>query len=141
MTNDLTNSKRDRQNILNNRYALEKAEEHLELGGIDYQDSVVFTKQQLMALFGVSETTIERYISSHADELKNNGYKVLKGQALKEFLNTTGGIFINEGTKRTVLGIFTFRAVLNIAMLLTESDRARLIRSRILDIAIEVVAE
>jgi len=141
MVNDLTNSQRDRQNILNNRYALEKVEEHLGLGGILYQDNMVFTKQQLITIFEVSDTTIERYIASHGAELKANDYKVLRGQALKDFLNATGGVFINEGTKITALGIFTFRTVLNIAMLLTESDRARLIRSRILDIVIEAVAE
>jgi hypothetical protein len=141
MVNDLTNSKRDRQNILNNRYALEKVEEYLAFGGISYQDSVVFTKQQLVALFDVSESTIEKYLASHAEELKINGYKVLRGQALKDFLNSTGGTVTDYGTKTTALGIFTFRAALNIAMLLTESDRARMIRSRLLDIVIEVVAE
>jgi hypothetical protein len=141
VTNDLTNSQCDRQNILNNRYALEKVEEHLALGGFAYDDTVVFTKQQLVALFEISESTIERYIASHTEELKANGYRVLRGQALRDFLNTTGGIFTDEGSKITVLGIFTFRAAINLAMLLTESDRARMIRSRILDIVIEVVAE
>ncbi len=141
MINDLTNSQRDRQNILNNRYALEKVEEHLALGGIAYEDTLVFTKQQLVALFEISESTIEKYLASHSDELKVNGYKVLKGQVLKNFLNTTGGVVTDYGSKTTVLSIFTFRAVLNIAMLLTESDRAKIIRSRILDIVIEVVAE
>lgn len=72
---------------------------------------------------------------------KNNGHRVLKGKVLKDFLNTTGGVLINEGTNITVLGIFTFRATLNIAILLTESDCARLIHYRILDIVIEVVVE
>lgn len=141
MVNDLTNSQRDRQNILNNRYALEKVEEHLALGGLVYDDTVVFTKQQLVALFEISESTIAKYLASHAEELKTNGYKVLKGQALKNFLNATGGVVTGYNTKITVLSIFTFRALLNLAMLLTESDRARMIRSRILDIVIEVVAE
>jgi len=82
MVNDLTNSQRDRQNILNNRYALEKVEEHLGLGGILYQDNMVFTKQQLITIFEVSDTTIERYIASHGAELKANDYKVLRGQTL-----------------------------------------------------------
>jgi hypothetical protein len=141
MANDLTNSKLDRQNILNNRYALEKIEEHLALGGIIYEDTIVFTKQQLVALFGISESTIEKYLANHADELRENGYKVLKGQSLKNFLSTTGGVVTDYGSKTTVLSIFTFRAMLNIAMLLTESDPARLIRSRVLDIVIEVIAE
>lgn len=141
MANDLTNSQLDRQNILNNHYALEKIEEHLGLGGILYQDTLVFTKQQLADLLEISESTIEKYLNSYSEELKNNGYRVLRGQALKDFLNTIGGVGIDYGTKITVLSIFTFRATLNIAMLLTESDRARMIRSRILDIVIEVVAE
>ena len=33
MNKDLTNSPNDRQNILNNRYALEQAQTHLSLGG------------------------------------------------------------------------------------------------------------
>lgn len=37
--------------------------------------------------------------------------------------------------------MFNFRALLNIAMLLTESERAKEIRSRILDIVMDVVAE
>jgi len=37
--------------------------------------------------------------------------------------------------------VFTFRAVLNLAMLVTESERAKAIRSRMLDIVLDVVAE
>jgi hypothetical protein len=40
MTKDLTSSPRDRQNILNNRYAIEKIEEHLGLGGIYYEEEL-----------------------------------------------------------------------------------------------------
>jgi hypothetical protein len=56
---------------------------------------MVFTKQLLVALFEVIDTKIERYIATHGAELKTNGYKVLRGQALKDFLNATGGVFIN----------------------------------------------
>ena len=51
------------------------------------------------------------------------------------------GTVTNYGTKTSVLGVFTFRATLNLAMLLVESDRARAIRSRILDIVIDIIAE
>lgn len=50
MTKELTESSHDRQNILNNRYALQKAEQHLALGGVSFQGETVFTKQQIMVL-------------------------------------------------------------------------------------------
>lgn len=46
-----------------------------------------------------------------------------------------------ESLKAPVLGLFKFRAVLNLAMLLTESQQAKIIRSRLLDIVIDVMAE
>lgn len=140
-TTDLTTSQRDRQNILNNRYALEQAEQYLSLGGLQYNGETVFTKQQLIELFEVSDATVERYLSTCSDELKANGYTLLKGKKLRDFKGLTHGTLINEGTKTSILGIFTFRAVLNFAMLLTESEPARIIRSRLLDIVIDVMAK
>lgn len=141
MANDLTESVNDRQNILNNPYALQQAEKHLELGGTFFNGELVFTKQQVMALFEIGDATIERYLASHAEELKCNGYQVLRGINLKDFKSLAFGTLINEGTKTSVLGIFSFRAVLNLGMLLTESEPARLLRSRLLDIVLDVMAE
>ncbi len=138
---DLTSSKHQRQNILNNRYALRAAEQHLALGGVTFHDETVFTKQQVVALFDISEATVERYIAQHGDELKVNGYQVLKGRSLKEFKDLMDVTLINEGNKAPVLGLFSFRAVLNLAMLLTESESAKAIRSRLLDIVMDVLAE
>jgi len=141
MANDLTNSPIERQNVLNNRYALEKIEEHLTLGGLEFEGDALLTKQQIIDLFKVSESTIEKYLSTHEAELKNNGYKLLKGKKLKEFKGLSHGTVIGYGTKISVLGVFNFRSTLNLAMLLTESERAKQIRSRILDIVIDVMAE
>lgn len=138
---DLTNSQHQRQNILNNRYALQAAEQHLALGGVTFRDETVFTKQQVVSLFDISEPTVERYIAQHGDELKANGYQVLKGKSLKEFKDLMDATLTNEGTKTSILGIFSFRAVLNLAMLLTESERAKAVRSRLLDIVMDVLAE
>ncbi len=41
-------------------------------------------KIQVAELFGVDERTVERYISSHGDELEKNGYRLLKGNILKK---------------------------------------------------------
>jgi|TARA_Y100001956_G_scaffold7577_1_gene6520 hypothetical protein len=141
MGKDLTESSHDRQNILNNRYALQQAEQHLGLGGVEFEGDTVFTKAQVMALYEVADATIERYLSSHGDELKSNGYQVIRGAKLKQFKSLASGTLINEGTKTTALGLFSFRAVLNIGMLLTESEPARLLRSRLLDIVLDVMAE
>jgi len=141
MAKDLTESLHDRQNILNNRYALQKAEQHLALGGVQFNGEEMFTKQQVMELFEISERTIERYLSSHSDELKNNGYQLLRGLKLKEFIALSYGTDIDDGTKTSVLGVFSFRAILNLGMLLTDSDRAKELRSRVLDIVIDVLAE
>jgi hypothetical protein len=141
MAKDLTSSPLDRQNILNNRYALEKIEEHVGLSGTYYEGELLFTKQQLVEIFGISESTIEKYLASHSDELRANGYTVLRGQKLREFKTLLDVSVIDYGNKTPSLGVFTFRATLNLAMLLVESELARILRSRILDIVIDVIAE
>lgn len=138
---DLAASPHQRQNILNNRFALQAAEQHLALGGLAYEGQTVFTKQQVTALFDISDATVERYIAAHGDELRANGYMLLRGKKLKDFKGLDDLTLINEGNKAPVLGIFSFRAVLNLAMLITESERARAIRSRLLDIVMDVLAE
>lgn len=125
MSKDLTISLRDRQNILNNRYALKQVEKHLAWTGTFFYGELVFTKQQVIELFGISDATIERYLSLHDNELKANGYQLLRGAKLKKFKELAFGTLINEGSKTTVLGVFSFRAVLNLGMLLTESEPAR----------------
>lgn len=140
MNKDLTNSDIHRQNILNNPYALEKIKVYFAFPGRQFEGQTVFTKTDLASLFEVDDSTIERYIAEYADELGKNGYQVLRGKSLKN-LRLTDVSGMNEGDKAPSLGVFSFRALLNIAMLLTKSERAKEIRSRILDIVMDVVAE
>lgn len=140
MTKDLTTSNISRQNILNNGFALEQIQSNLTLGGIYWHDEAIFTKTQVAEILEIDERTIDRYIESHKDELTKNGYKVLRGQKLKE-LKEIFGNDMNVANKTTVLGIFSFRSVLNIAMLVTESEKAKYIRSKILDIVLDVMAQ
>lgn len=141
MNKDLTASTIDRQNILNNRYALERLEQNLNLGGVLWRGEPVFPKQQVAEIFDIDERTIDRYISNHGEELSKNGYLVLQGYTLKKFKELISDNDMSVVIKTVRLGVFSFRAVLNLAMLLTESERARFIRSRILDIVIDVMAE
>ena len=140
MDKDLTNSDISRQNILNNPYALEKIENHFAFPCIQFEGQSVFTKADLVKIFEVDDTTIDRYIAEHRDELGKNGYQVLRGNSLRNF-RLADVSRMNVGDKAPSLGVFSFRALLNIAMLMTKSERAKQIRSRILDIVIDVVAD
>ncbi|WP_455655432.1 DNA-binding protein [Phascolarctobacterium sp.] len=142
MVNDLTTSKTDRQNILNNGIAVAEIQKNLRIDCIFFEDKLYFTKEMIARFFDVDVRTIERYISAFSDELKENGYAVLKGKNLRDFLNVYKvhfGTDINVGTKITVLGVFDFRAFLNIAMLLSESENARVLRQSMLDIVIDLI--
>jgi len=144
MTQDLTTSAIARSNVLNNHYALSKLESHLELGGLNIEDEIVFFKSHVAELLDIDERTVDRYLASNEDELKQNGYRILRGKSLKSMkLAQVDDINVVDliGAKVPALGVFSFRAVLNMAMLVTESDRARAIRSRMLDIVLDVVAE
>ena len=58
---------------------------------------------------------------------------------MKLVLQKNFGNEIDFVTKTTVLGIFNFRTLLNIAMLLTDSEKAKQLRSVILDIVIDTI--
>lgn len=140
--NDLTKSSVSRQNILNNQYAIYEIQNQLNIDGLEYNKEIIFTKEQLAEIFQVDIRTIERYMESNKDELEKNGYKVLRGEELKIlklYINSDFGTDINVGSKVTVLGIFSFKALLNMAMIISESERAKEMRSAILDIVIDVI--
>ena len=137
MTNDLTTSSVARSNVLNNRYALGKLETHLALGSLRIDGELMFFKAHVAELLDIDERTIDRYLASHETELKQSGYQILKGKPLKNMkLAQVDDIHVVDliGVKTPSLGVFPFRAVLNLAMLVTESERAKAIRSRMLDI-------
>lgn len=151
MTKELTNSNIDRQNILNNPYAVEEIQKALGLQGIEFEGKVCFTKKQITDFYEISNSTVERYLVTHDEELTKNGYEVLKGQKLKKFKEKFTAEASNQAKKKEVtfindgnlyapqIGIFDFRSFLNIGMLLTESEKAKEIRSVMLDIVIDII--
>lgn len=139
---DLTNSSVARQNILNNTYAIEEIKNAVGLRFITFENQVWLTKSQLALFFEVDERTIDRYIESDGDELRRNGYAILKGKRLKDFKITLHNMNvddINVADKSPQLGLFNFRAFLNLSMLLTESEKARTLRSIVLDIVLDTI--
>lgn len=137
---DLTVSNIDRQNILNNPLVLSHLRDYFGVPGMLFQDEYRYTKQQISEFYQIDSVTIERYLDSNEKELIHNGYEVLKGKKLKEFKVQFGHI-INLSNKTSQLGVFNFRSFLNIGMLLIESEMARALRSKILDIVIDTLNE
>ena len=140
MKKDLTTSQIDRQNILNNGVALPRIQEALEIKPLEFERRYVLTKQMVADYYEVDERTIERFLEANKEELEHNGYFLCKGNSLKEF-KLRFASDIGVATKTTVLGLFDFRSFLNIGMLLTESEKAKWLRSRILDIVIATINE
>lgn len=141
MARDLTNSRLDRQNILNNEIAIEEIQTKSGVDGILWRDKIYVTREMTAKFFEVDIRTISRYLEQNSEELSANGYEVLRGKKLKSFLEAAknSGKDINVPTKTTVLGVFDFRAFLNLAMLLSESDKARALRQFMLDIVIDII--
>lgn len=97
-----------------------------------------FTKEMVIDFFEIDLSTLNRYLANYEEELKHNGYILSKGKQLKEFKLQFGHL-INKTTKTTALGLFNFRSFLNLAMLLRESEKARHLRSKMLDIVIDTL--
>lgn len=153
MAKSLTNSSLDRQNILNNKYALEEIQKAVGIQGVVFENEFKFLKTQLANFFEIDERTIERYLAKYDQEIKQNGYEIIKGKRLKEFKLSIKEQFAtdtNVGSKKSMsdidvthkvvnLGVFNFRAFLNLAMLLVESEKAKTLRTAILDIVIDTI--
>lgn len=144
MANDLTTSPIQRQNILNNPYALAEIEKAIGIRGIDFEGRKVVLLDQVAFFFQVTRRTIERCVKDNSEELARNGYDVVRAIrliSLKEAIARDHGTDINVGTisRASVLAVFDFRALINVAMLLSNSDRAKTLRQAILDIVIDTL--
>lgn len=144
MKKDLTTSDLHRRNILNNNYALEIIYDEISFPGIMFENKYRFTKKHVAEFYEIDERTVDRYIEKNKSEIEESGYEVLKHNRLKEFkisyVNDTNVVNIDESLQKAPsLGVFTFRAFLNIGMLLTESEKAKLLRAFILDIVLDAI--
>jgi HJR/Mrr/RecB family endonuclease len=98
-------------------------------------DGMHVTTAMVAAYFEVAETVINNLLSRHRQELEPNGLRVLRGADLHEFqeLNvssTSGGGYPQ---RRSSLAVWSRRSVLNVAMLLRDSEVARQVRVYLLD--------
>ncbi|NCQ10765.1 MAG: DNA-binding protein [Bacteroidetes bacterium] len=161
MKRDLTQSAIDRQNILINSQAIEIISSKLGFNGLLYNEEYKFTTKMVADFYEVDVRTVKRYVENFEDELGHNGYVVLKGAKLKEFKELFGYLMSasdddvsqrdtdvplssenteNQSYKKIkALAVFNFRAVLNLGMLLTESEKAKQVRSLMLDVVIDTI--
>ena len=77
MPKDLTNSSIDRQNVINNKYALAEIKKSIGIKCIQFNGKEVLLKEQVAEFFEVSIRTIELYLQKHEAELQQNGYEVV----------------------------------------------------------------
>ena len=135
MNRDLISSPIERQNILNNSIALKEIESQLNLGGYLWHGKPVFTIADASEIFDVDPRTIQRVIELNRIELSQNGFKLLTGDDLINFREK----YTYVSTQARSLSIFTFRAILNLGMLLPNSDNAKKMRASILNITISII--
>jgi restriction system protein len=91
-------------------------------------DGMHVTTAMVAAYFEVTVEAIRALVHDHRTELEANGYRVLAGTELSDFKQLSG---VQSRTRS--LAIFSRRAVLNVAMLLRDSEVARQVRVYLLD--------
>ncbi|MGW3725625.1 restriction endonuclease [Streptomyces sp. NPDC000851] len=91
-------------------------------------DGMHVTTAMVAAYFNVTVEAIRALVHDHRAELEPSGYRVLTGQELSDFKQLSG---IQSRTRS--LALFSRRAVLNVAMLLRDSEVARQVRVYLLD--------
>lgn len=121
----LTNAKRREENM-NRIEVLDKVGTLLSLPNTE-----LYTTEMVANYYKVGIEAIQSLIKDNKEELKTNGFKLMKRS---EILNVLGGQLENIKVPNRGMNIFTKRTVLNVGMLLRDSEIAKEIRSRLLDI-------
>lgn len=87
------------------------------------------TTELVGRFYGVSTDAIRQMVVDHRDELTANGFRVIVGDELRDFKSLSG-----LNTRAASMAVFSLRAVLNVGMLLRDSEVAQEVRARLLDI-------
>ena len=89
----------------------------------------LYTTEMVAEYYKVEIDAIKQSVSRNNEELSSNGYRVLTGSELSDIKS-----LCQIKSRARSLAVFTKRTVLNVGMLLRDSEVAKEIRSRILDI-------
>lgn len=116
--NDLLGSRALRARVMDREQVLDKVKALSLL-----PDDMHVTTRMVADYFEVGETVVYNMVMDHRAELEANGYQVLTGEPLTRFKR------VSQIQSRTrTLALFTRRTVLNVAMLLRDSNVARQVR-------------
>lgn len=91
-------------------------------------DDTHATTELVARYYEVPVDTIKKLVERNREELEGNGYRVLEGETLSDFKS------LNRIDARRSLAIFSRRAVLNVGMLLRDSQVARALRTYLLNV-------
>ena len=120
----LTNVKRREENM-NRVEVLDKVGTLLSLPNTE-----LYTTEMVANYYEVGIEAIKSLIHDNQDEIQKNGYKVLNGDELSSLKE-----LCQIKSRARSLATFSKRTVLNVGMLLTDSEIAKEVRSRLLDVA------
>ncbi len=129
---------------------LEKVKELLLLSGTEFA-----TTEQVAKYFEVGKEAINSLVKDNREEIIQDGFKIFKGKEIsqsnvmsfKDFTSNRANFkfTLMDNTILSVGGkgisLFTKRAILRVAMLLRDSEVAKEIRTRLLDIVQDVSEE
>ncbi|MFI2118135.1 hypothetical protein ACH489_27070 [Streptomyces rubiginosohelvolus] len=101
-------------------------------------DGIHVRTEDVARYFEVSTGSVRRLTDRHQKELAENGLRVLRGADLRSFQSDMVSLWARDGVESypqaaTQLRLYTRRTVLNIALLLRDSDIARCVRTYLLD--------
>ncbi|MFJ3141349.1 hypothetical protein ACIPJM_02635 [Streptomyces halstedii] len=101
-------------------------------------DGIHVRTEDVARYFEVSTASVKRLTDRHQAELVDNGMRVLRGSDLRSFHSDMMSLWEGEAPRSypqaaTQLRLYTRRTVLNVAMLLRDSDIARCVRTYLLD--------
>lgn len=139
----LVENKELREQMISKVEVLDKVKKIITLPNTDFM-----TTEQVAEYYEVNIETVKQIINRNKDELLTDGFNTFKKDEVVNFLkvqnvhlkNIIGKsiIILNNGQKIEIpnrgLRLFTKRALLRVGMLLRDSDIAKEIRNRLLDI-------
>lgn len=101
-------------------------------------DGIHLRTEEVARYFEVSTEAVKKLTQRHREELEENGLRLLRGAELRTFHRDMVSLWGGEGAESypqapTQLTLYTRRTVLNVAMLLRDSDIARSVRTHLLD--------
>lgn len=92
-------------------------------------DDTHATTEMVADFYEVPVDTVSRAVRRNREELESNGYRIIRGQERSAFVKDNVSVTLPPARH---LALFNRKAILNVGMLLTESDVARKVRAYLL---------